>query len=209
MAPAHPLHLVVKAGQWTSKPLVALVACILAGLLVYAPELNGSLIWDDYYLIRENPFFRSPVFGLEVFRHYLFFDSFSTYYRPVQNWSYMLDYWIWRGNPYGYHCTNILIHSLSGFLLFLLLRQLLPRLGAKIGDGVSTRCDLAALLVALVWVVHPVHNAAVAYISGRADSLAALFALIAWLVVLRAMESGVAARKRAVLGLLAAVALLI
>ena len=99
-----------------------LIACLLAGWLVYLPALCGELVWDDTYLVGENPFFKSPTFGFEVFRHWLFFDSFSTYYRPVQNWSYMLDYWLWRGAPMGYHATNILLHSLSGFLLYLLLR---------------------------------------------------------------------------------------
>jgi tetratricopeptide (TPR) repeat protein len=149
---------------------------------IYAPAIGGSLIWDDQYLVGENPFFRSPVFGLEVFRHYLFFDSFSTYYRPVQNWSYMLDYWIWHGDPAGYHWTNILLHAASALLLFGLLRRVLPQ---RVGD---TRKWLLPLLIALVWLVHPIHNAAVAYISGRADSLASFFALSAWLLVLRAQE---------------------
>lgn len=190
------------------RPWVVLFLCVLAGFAVYSPALNGSLVWDDFYLVRENPFFRSPVFGLEVFRHYLFFESFSTYYRPVQNWSYMLDYAIWRGSPFGYHCTNVLIHSLSGFLLFLLLRRLLPALAPK-ADGTRPRSDVPALLLALLWVVHPIHNAAVAYISGRADSLAALFALGAWLLLLRAMEAGLAPSKKIVLGGLAAISLLI
>lgn len=177
------------------RPWVACLLFFLAGFLAYAPALSGDLIWDDFYLVRENPFFRSPVFGLEVFRHYLFFDSFSTYYRPVQNWSYLLDYWIWRGSPLGYHCTNILIHGLSGFLLFLLLRRLLPALAPKSWTDAAARVDLTALLVALVWTVHPVHNAAVAYISGRADSLAAMFALSAWLLLLRALEAGAPSKR--------------
>jgi tetratricopeptide (TPR) repeat protein len=204
-----PLHLKVeKCGRWLARPSVACFLCLLAGFLVYAPALNGALIWDDFYLVRENPFFRSPVFGLEVFRHYLFFDSFSTYYRPVQNWSYMFDYWLWRGSPVGYHGTNILLHSLSGFLLFLLLRRLLPGLCYGVAEKKRGPTDSVALLVALVWIVHPIHNAAVAFISGRADSLAALFALAAWLVAYRAMESKVP-WKRTILGLVAATALLV
>jgi tetratricopeptide (TPR) repeat protein len=206
------------------RPWVALLLCLLAGLLAYGPALGGTLIWDDFYLVRENPFFRSPVFGLEVFRHYLFFDSFSTYYRPVQNWSYMLDYWLWRGSPIGYHCTNIFIHSLSGFLLFLLLRRLMPALGAKAITKDAAQGSTIALLVALVWTVHPVHNAAVAYISGRADSLAALFALAAWLFLLRVLDGSItdqsgadllpaterdAVWKRAVFGVLAAGSMLV
>lgn len=192
-----------------TRPSIVLLLCVLAGFAVYAPALNGSFVWDDFYLVRENPFFRSPVFGLEVFRHYLFFDSFSTYYRPVQNWSYMLDYWVWRGAPFGYHCTNIIVHSLGGFLLFLLLRRLLPALTPPAAEGARPRHDLAAMLIALVWVVHPIHNAAVAYISGRADSLAALFALGAWLLLLRAMAPGLAGWKKVALGLLAGGSLLI
>ena len=163
--------------------LGAFLLCFVAGFLVYWPALAGERIWDDAYLVGENPFFRSPVFSLEVFRHWLFFDSLSTYYRPVQNWSYMLDYWLWNGDTFGYHLTNVLLHCTSGFLLYLLLRRLLP---ALVGEGGSRHLRLIALLVAVVWTVHPVHNAAVAYISGRADSLASVFALSAWLLALRA-----------------------
>ncbi len=196
------------AASWLVRPSFAWLLCLLAALLVYAPALGGELIWDDHYLVQANPFFRSPVFSLEVFRHYLFFDSFSTYYRPVQNWSYMLDYWLWRGDSVGYHATNIFLHSQCGFLLFLLLRRLLPGLMPGVGDKERPAAGGLALLVALVWVVHPIHNAAVAYISGRADSLAALFALGAWLLTLRALEKG-SPWKKGALGLLAAVSLLV
>jgi tetratricopeptide (TPR) repeat protein len=184
-----------KWGRWAAHPLTALLACLTAGFLIYGPALSGDLIWDDFYLVRENPFFRSPVFGLEVFRHYLFFDSFSTYYRPVQNWSYMLDYWVWRGSPVGYHSTNILLHSLSGFLLARLLLRLLPAFWPAVVGKNAPAISFTALLMALLWVVHPVHNAAVAYISGRADSLAALFALGSWLLLLRAFQSDRAWKK--------------
>ena len=186
-----PAGLLRRVIELVCRPLLAFAAFLLAGFLIYAPALGGELIWDDRYLVRENPFFRSPVFLLEVFRHYLFFDSFSTYYRPLQNWSYIIDYWLWRGEPVGYHLTNILLHSFSGFLLFLLLRRIFAELlpGDKEtgkGCGFSTE---AAFLTALLWIVHPVHNAAVAYISGRADSLASVFALSAWLMALRTFET--------------------
>src|SRR5688572_15790824 len=110
------LHMLQRWGISLTRPFAAWLLCLAAAFAVYAPALGGSLIWDDNYLVSENPFFRSPIFGLEVFRHYLFFDSFFTYYRPVQNWSYMFDYWLWGGSPFGYHCTNILLHSQCGFL---------------------------------------------------------------------------------------------
>ena len=166
-----------------------LCLCLAATYAAYFPAIGGGYIWDDFYLVGENPFFRSPVFGLEVFRHWLFFDSFSTYYRPIQNWSYILDYWLWRENTAGYHLTNIALHAGAGFLLYLLARKLLPAILTRDGQVPEKKVAILSVLVVLVWLVHPVHNAAVAYISGRADSLAALFALSAWLLALRAFEA--------------------
>lgn len=152
--------------------------------------MHGDFLWDDDYLVRENPFFKSPVFALEVFRHWLFLDSFSVYYRPVQNLSYMADYWLWNANPFGYHFTNILLHACGGCLLFCVLARVLPGI-----LGPERRSRKASFFVAWIWVVHPIHNAAVAYVAGRADSLAALFSLLAWLAYLEGRAaSGRAAR---------------
>lgn len=171
-----------------ARPPLVLLTLLAVVLSVYAPALNGQFVWDDGYLVGENPFFRSPVLSLEVFRHYLFVDSLAVYYRPVQNLSYIFDYWLWRDNPFGYHLTNLVLHSCCAFLLFLLLKRILPGL---LGSDPHTKQDAPSMAdgisfcVALVWAVHPVHNAAVAYISGRADSLIAVFALGAWLLFLK------------------------
>ncbi len=155
-----------------------LVACILA----YAPVLHGKFLWDDLYLVGSNPFFKSPRFVLEVFRHWLFLDSFSLYYRPVQNLSYIVDYAIWNKDPFGYHLSNILFHAASAFLLFLVVRRCLRALRPETASPHFV--DFAALFVGLLWAVHPIHNAAVAYVAGRADSIAMMFALAGWLLYL-------------------------
>jgi tetratricopeptide (TPR) repeat protein len=155
---------------------IILAACLLA----YAPVLHGKFLWDDLYLVGSNPFFKSPRFILEVFRHYLFLDSFSVYYRPVQNLSYIVDYAIWNRDEFGYHLSNILFHAASAFLLFLVIRRCLR---AMPQEGLSPRfIEAASFSVGLLWAVHPIHNAAVAYIAGRADSIAMMFALAGWLL---------------------------
>lgn len=170
-----------------TRDLIVLLMVIGAVTAIYSAVLNGALIWDDSFLVGENPLFRSPKFCLEVFRHYLFVDSWG-YYRPVQNLSYIFDYWLWGGTPFGFHLTNLLLHGVSAFLLFVLLKRILPNLLA--GQGAEHEAILGqsrgiAFCVVVVWAVHPIHNAAVAYISGRADSLISLFALAAWLLLLR------------------------
>jgi Flp pilus assembly protein TadD len=153
---------------------------VLCGGVARYPALQGQLIWDDDYLVRSNPFIRSPLLILETFRHYLFPDSFATHYRPVQNISYGIDYLFWAGDPFGYHVSNLLWHIAGGVLLYFLLRRLLVELKTEI---VSAN---AAFVIALLWLVHPVHSAAIDYISGRADSLACVFSCAAWLTYLHA-----------------------
>ena len=56
-------------------------------------------------------------------------------------------------------------------------------------NGNKSALSLGAFFVALLWIVHPVHSAAVDYISGRADSLAFLFACAGWLLYIRGRKS--------------------
>ncbi len=94
-------------------------------LVVRLPALSGEPVWDDDYLVAENPFIKSPILAVEAFRHYLFPESVSLHYRPVQNISFALDYFFWNSSAYGYHVTNLLLHATCGVLLYFLLKRLL------------------------------------------------------------------------------------
>lgn len=174
-----------------------IILVVIAAIVVHAPAMQGERIWDDTYLTRDNPFIKSPILILETFRHYLFLDSFSAHYRPVQNLSYMVDYFLWNTDTWGFHVTNVLLHAASGVLLYLLLRYLLLSLvfkrlamaaRARLGRRVRW-VSLAAFCATMLWVVHPVHSAAVDYMSGRADSLAFVFSAGGWLLFLRAQRT--------------------
>jgi hypothetical protein len=105
-----------------SKQWIRILLLGLAGFLVRVPALCGEPLWDDDYLVRTNPFIKSPILILEVFRHYLFPESYSTHYRPVQNISYMADYLLWGDTFYGFHLSNVLLHVVAGIVLYFLLR---------------------------------------------------------------------------------------
>ena len=108
----------------------------------------------------------------------------------MQNLSFIVDYFFWNGNIYGFHLTNLLLHIGSGLLLYLLLGKLFASLRREEpDDGNNSAWSLGAFFVALLWIVHPVHSAAVDYISGRADSLAFFFACAGWLLFIRARKS--------------------
>src|SRR6266404_515408 len=178
-----------KAFRYLNTTWMRSLVLAVIGIIVRVPALQGERLWDDHYLAHDNPFIKSPALILEAFRHYLFLDSISVHYRPVQNISYMADYFFWNTNEFGFHLTNVLLHVGSGVLLFFLLRKLIASFFVRrtsegdrpFGPSISD----AAFLIALLWVVHPVHSAAIDYISGRADSLAFFFASAGWLLFLR------------------------
>src|SRR5437016_10703327 len=159
------------------------------GFIVRLPAIQGQLIWDDICLTRDNPFIKSPLLALEAFRHYLFLDSLSGHYRPTQNLSYMFDYFFWNSDPAGFHLSNILLHVAAGLLLYRLLSHLFGN-GAGLWNsdepGSARAGALDAYIISGIWMVHPVHSAAIDYISGRADRLAFVFSAGAWLLVVRA-----------------------
>ena len=110
-------------GAWLRGECCRYALLIVVGFVIHIPSLPGEMVWDDAPLIRDNPIIRSPIFILEVFRHYLFLDSFSAHYRPVQNLSFIVDYLLWAGNTYGFHLTNVLLHISCGLLLYRLLQK--------------------------------------------------------------------------------------
>jgi hypothetical protein len=67
---------------------------------VYANSLNGKFIWDDEYLITNNLYIKSLKNMALIFTKDLGAGAFVqyNYYRPLQIFTYMLDYSIWGSN---------------------------------------------------------------------------------------------------------------
>jgi hypothetical protein len=152
---------------------------------LYAPALRNEFVWDDTALILRDPLIRSWLLVPEAFQHFLFTDATaSDFYRPVQRLTYLLDYAVFVFKPGGYHLTSILCHIGATLALLLLGEELL-----RLWDIEERKRRRLAFLAALVWAIHPVQTAAVAYISGRADPLAAAFGFLGLYCALRALPA--------------------
>ena len=166
------------------KFLSALLLAVIT-LAVYAPSLRNDFVWDDAALVLRDPLIRSWRLIPEGFQHFLFTDAAaSDFYRPLQRLTYTFEYAAFGFSPAPYHCTSILCHIAAALALFFFSRELLRLLA--VAEGARR---VVPFLATLVWAVHPVQSSAVAYISGRADPLAAAFgfaALHAALLSLRA-----------------------
>jgi len=146
---------------------VSLGLIIFLGVAVYYNSLDGEFLWDDEYLVENNAYIKSGAEIRNIFTRDIAAGSGRefTSYRPLQTLSYMADYRVWGLNARGYHFTNIFLHILAALCVYWL-------------TAVLFRDKSVSLLAGLLFVIHPVHTNAVAYISGRADSLAMIFILL-------------------------------
>lgn len=166
----------------TSLRWPALVA--LGAVLVHARALGNGFALDDVILVENNPAIASLTQLPKLF--------FSPYwnapgehyglYRPLTIASLAIDRALFGAGPFGFHLTNVLLHAAVAALAWLALK----RAGTHYGT---------AFLGAGLFAVLPIHTEAVANIAGRAELLAALGVLAAWLAHRRAGDGGPAAAR--------------
>ena len=140
--------------------------------------------------VRSDNYFLGDDFGLVQHLHNLPAQRFLRYFvsdwtegaygvvldelRPVLAFSYWLDAHLFGAtNVGGYHATNLLLHALNALLVLAIARSVAPQ--------PPTFAPLAASFFALM----PSHAEPIAWISGRVDSLAAVFYLGAVLCFMR------------------------
>ena len=150
-----------------------IILFVLIGTVIYANSLFNPFIYDDFLLVHQNLLIRSfdnfkNVFQANLFQvnptYYSEEGAPSNFYRPIQHLTYMFDYHFYGLDSFGYHLVNIILHILNAVLVYFLL-------------FIITKKKQIAFIAGLLFLVHPVHNEAVAYISGRADLLAGMFML--------------------------------
>ncbi len=152
------------------RSVLFLSALIAVGCLtVYINGLSNDFVWDDQPLILKDRMIRDlhnipQAFSRDFFDFTEEEDIKYGYFRPLITVSYMLDYAIWKTNPFGFHLTNLLLHiACSVFVLLIFLKLGVSRTLAFIGG--------------LIFGIHPIHTESVSWISGRTDVLCCFFLL--------------------------------
>ncbi len=146
-------------------------------LLLYLPTIFFGLTYldDQAWLIDYHWYLKDIHHAFELFaRPDLFSDCF---YRPLLDFSFMLNAVAGGDHPQGYRCVNIFLHIINTGLLYVLWRNL----------GYGRRL---AMFFCLFFAVHPVFVSAVVWIPGRTESLLAFFVLLSFIFFMDFFNSG-------------------
>uniref|UniRef100_A0A7N5JHN8 Protein O-mannosyl-transferase TMTC1 n=1 Tax=Ailuropoda melanoleuca TaxID=9646 RepID=A0A7N5JHN8_AILME len=159
-------------------------AALLAGAscLCYGRSLQGEFVHDDVWAIVNNPDVRpgAPlrwgIFTNDFWGKGMAENTSHKSYRPLCVLTFKLNIFLTGMNPFYFHAVNVILHCLVTLVLMYTC------------DKAVFRNRGLAFATALLFAVHPIHTEAVAGIVGRADVLACLLFLLAFLSYNRSVD---------------------
>jgi len=133
-------------------------------LAVFGQTLTHDFVnFDDHVYVYENPLIIRGLSAegiIEAFTH-----THARNWHPLTTLSHMLDCQLYGLNAGGHHLTNVILHTISVLLLFLVLKQM-------------TAALWQSAFVAALFAIHPLHVESVAWIAERKDVLSAGFFML-------------------------------
>lgn len=181
--------------SWRQMPtlLGLLISVLLLTLIAYWPTFNNDFTnWDDDLYVADNrlvtQFDVAGMFALDVgqaigavFDEKVAEDLDNTAfvagnYHPLTIFTLALNYQMTGLDPLSYQVTNVLLHLLNTFLVFLLVLAL------------SGRKPLVAIVTAALFGLHPMHVESVSWVAERKDVLYSAFFLGGLLTYWRYLE---------------------
>ena len=148
--------------HWTVPGVCIFLAAVI--WVVFGQTLRHDFVnYDDDNYVCENP---EVARGLTLKGMiWAFTRVHSGNWHPLTWISHMLDCQFYGLNPGGHHLTNILFHTATAVLLFLVLRRM---------TGFLWR----SAFVAAVFAIHPLRVESVAWVAERKDVLSGLFFML-------------------------------
>jgi hypothetical protein len=164
-------------------PRAAALVAVIA-FVSFLPALGAGFVYDDSLLIATNPAVQSWHGVLSAFTgHFWQTEDLGTlgigltYYRPVVTLSFVLNWLAFAGAAWGFHLVNLLLHAGAALLATRIALRWLGR-------------PWLAVLVGVLFAVHPTRSESVIWIAGRTDILMTIFGLLSAELLHRARRDG-------------------
>ena len=151
--------------------LTGLLCILITAYLLYQPGLSDFLILDDRAHL--TPFLDSEAESRPYSMDILLSNA-GPLKRPVAMGSFFLDRYVFGNGASAWKHTNLFIHLSVGLAIFLFLSVL----NQHLKHGNHEIYPWMPLIVAAIWLVHPLHVSTTLYTIQRMTLLASLFTLL-------------------------------
>ena len=134
----------------------------------YRPSLAGPFLFDDLYLPFQIPgFIDKPL------------TEWIAGVRPILMFTFWLNVRLWGLDPYYFHVVNLVLHFITGILVFLITRKFLEFAGER-----GAKSLWLAAVAGVVFLIHPIQTESVAYIASRSETFSVLLLWAAYVLFL-------------------------
>ncbi|MCR4663409.1 MAG: hypothetical protein K5622_05955, partial [Endomicrobiaceae bacterium] len=132
---------------------------------------------DDNSLILEKKEFLSQISNIpKLFVTSCYYLDNFQYYRPILNFSFLIETYLFGLNAKIYHITNIILFILSLYLLYIFLSEL------------KLNKNILKFLILLI-SVHPVLTSSAVWIPVRNDTLLSVFVFLSFIFFIKYLEN--------------------
>jgi len=164
----HPAH--------RDTTLWSFLLLVLLTIIVYYPGLAGDYLFDDTSNLLQNKALNIETLDMDSLGSAAYSSGAGTLRRPVSMASFALNRFFFGIDPYSHKVINLVIHILTGCLLYLFSRLLITCYQQYSKPALSPQAARwIPVIVCGMWLVHPLNLTSVLYIVQRMTSLAALF----------------------------------
>ncbi|MDP8265743.1 MAG: tetratricopeptide repeat protein [Candidatus Aceula meridiana] len=170
--------------NWTDRKTLGVL--IASGFLAYLRCIFYPFVHDDLIFIVTNPQINQWDNLVDIFlKSSGFFQGdaiINTYYRPLLEVFYKIEYLFFGLDPKGYHIVNIFLHIANGICIYFLSRILFKR-------------KLLAFFAAALFLLHPVQTESVCAIAGISNLLFSFLCFLSFLFYLNSQKDVLALKK--------------
>lgn len=155
-------------------PWLILTGILVLTLGIYSNGINNNILnFDDNEYFQNYP--EIVNFSWDSVVKY-FTNYYVLMYQPLPILTFALNYHFTGLDPAPMHMVNIIFHLLNVVLVFVLMKQI-------------SNSKNVALIVALLFAVHPMNVEAVTWISARSSSMYSAFYLLSLIFYMRYLKS--------------------
>ncbi len=167
--------------------LISFFVFFVLSFIAYSNTFHASWHLDDIPNIVNNDKLHvvelTPHTLAATFKAHPVLERKDSFYRPLSMLSFGLNWYLGRDNVFGYHLFNILLHILTGCLLYVTILTLFKTEQLKKQNNPNVH--FVAFLATLLWLISPIQTQAVTYIVQRMALLGTFFYLLSLYLFLK------------------------